>query len=118
MKPNDSHSQIESRQAKPLRFLFVRLFWVALGPAFLLAILASMIQNATGWLSVRDAVYFTVLVSMIGLRRYDFSYGDRTNLSGEVTTEAEVRRYSWVVGLGGVAAWAVANLLGNHILNS
>lgn len=118
MKSNDSHSRIEPSQAKPIRFLFARVFWVALAPALLLAILASMIQNATGWLSVRDAIFFTVLASMIGLRRYDFLHGDRTNLSGEVSTEAEVRRYSWVVGLGGVAAWAVANLLGNHIFNS
>jgi hypothetical protein len=118
MRSNDSQTQMEPRQAKPIRFLFVRVFWVALGPAFLLAVLASIVQSGTGWVTMRAAVYFAVLALMIGLRRYDFLHGDRTNLSGEETTEAEVRRYSWMWGLGGAAAWGVANLLGNHILNS
>lgn len=118
MRPKDTQTQMEPRQAKPIRFLFVRVFWVAIGPPLMLAILASIIQGGTGWLTMLDAAFFVVLTLTIGLRRYDFLHGDRTNLSGEETTEAEVRRYSWMWGLGGAAAWGVANLLGNHILNS
>ena len=75
-----------------------------------------MVQSGTGWLGTRDAVYFAVLALMIGCRRYDFLHGDRRNLSGEDATETEVRRYMWMWGLGGVVAWGIAYLLGNHIL--
>lgn len=118
MKPDQSGAQLQPRAATPLRFLFVRVFWMALGPAVMLGALFSIVNSGTGWLTARDAVYVAALAATVALRWYDFRHGDPTKPTGEPATEADMRWYTVTWVGGGALAWVLANALGNHILGA
>lgn len=96
----------------------VRILWFAVGPVALLLTLAKIAGSDNGWLTVVDAVFWVVVGLMVGFRWLDQRSGVATNAFGEPSTWADFRRYAALLPLVALAAWLVANALGNHILGA
>jgi hypothetical protein len=85
------------------------MFWMMLGPGILALLLFNIAGQGRGWLATSSIAFLGVLVAVILARSLD-----PRNSFGEPSTSADFRRYA-VGALGfGVAAWALANLLGSH----
>lgn len=99
-----------------MRLLFVRVVWVFLGPAAMFVTLCRIVSEAGGWATPLDAIFFALLVLTVAARWVGFRAGDRQTMSDEVATPAHVRRYVWNLSVAATGAWAVGNVLGNHVL--
>lgn len=91
--------------------ILVRLVWMLLGPAILLLLAYSLATSQKGWLAPASIAFLVVLVVVVIAR-----WLDPNTSEGEPTTSAHLRRYTVTTIGTGLAAWAVANLLGNHWL--
>ena len=81
------------------------------GPAALLLLAYSLAGNNNGWFSTQSIAFLIVLVVVIVMR-----WLDPQTSEGEPTTGEHLRRFT-ATALGvGLAAWGIANLLGNHWL--
>lgn len=87
----------------------VRLSWMVFGNLILALCLLGIGQRPGRILSFVDAAYLVTVAALISLRYVDVRYYGGSNSTGEPTTLADWRAYSWqVVGLA-VAAWCLAH---------
>jgi hypothetical protein len=93
-----------------------RLSWMIVGP-FALAIAAVGIsERRDGWFGALDLIYFVVLGGMFLGRWLEFRSSRPLTAAGEPATVADLRRYALVLGMLGLVAWVVANLVGHQAL--
>jgi hypothetical protein len=92
--------------------------WYFVGPAVLVFLLAKIVQTGSGWLTALDVVFFLVLAIMLLARWVDQRSGQGTTGTGEPSTWEQFRRYVLVLPTLALAAWLIANVVGNHLLNS
>jgi hypothetical protein len=85
-----------------------------LGPMLLLLLVIHILEAGTGWMTLADGLYFAVLVIMILGRWVELRSGQAQTATGEAATAAHFYRYAAGVLILGLAAWIVANFLGNH----
>lgn len=97
---------------------FGRLFWMIVGPMFLMVLALNIAQRATGWFTPIDLAYIVVLAGMLLGRWLEFRSGDAMTGSGEPATLADLRRYLATATLAGLGLWVLANLAGNHWVGS
>lgn len=83
------------------------------GPAALLLLAFSLADKKDGWFSSQSIAFLVVLAAVIVTR-----WLDPQTSEGEPTTGAHLRMFTATAVGVGMAAWAVANLLGNHWLTS
>ena len=107
---------MENAQPKPLGVLACRLFWVLLGPVGLFLTAASMTLSSSGWLTGKDLLFGVFLLATILCRWGDFLKGEGTNALGDPVTQKYMLGYTVIALIAGVALWAPANVLGNHLL--
>lgn len=91
-----------------------RVFWMMVGPMALVVLLIGILTKGSGWFTLTDFAFFTVLGGMLLARVIEFRGGNPLTDLGEPATPAHLRRYviaTLVVGLG---VWVLANLIGNH----
>lgn len=102
-------------QAPTLGVVLGRITWMVLGPFAILLCAFAVAEHGEGWFTLRDALLFLFL-ALTFLGRYVESRGadPRTSI-GEPTAPGALGRYGLGLVLAGVALWAVANLLGNHV---
>jgi hypothetical protein len=93
-----------------------RLFWMMLGPFFLVIVAISTAERRDGWFSPADGLYFAVLGGMLLGRWLEFRSGQPLTATGVPATVAHLRRYALVLSVLGVAAWVVANLVRNRAI--
>jgi hypothetical protein len=86
-----------------------RMVWMFIGPATLVLVAYGLATNPKGWLGTSGIVFLVTLLVVIAARSFDPHTSE-----GEPTTSAHLRRYSIITFGIGLAAWAVANMLGNH----
>jgi hypothetical protein len=99
-----------------LLFLVTRLYWTGLGPIFALMLLVGVAQNATGWFTTTDAVYFAA-VGLLGLSRWlEFRMGKAETTAGKTATWNDLTKYLIVVALLALLAWIVAKVIGLYLL--
>jgi hypothetical protein len=96
--------------------LFAHITWFFVGPLALLLILFSIVNAGTGWATVLDVMFFVIVGLMVGCRWYDQRSGQSTLSHGEPSTWADCWKYMLWMPLVAVAAWIVANLIGNHFV--
>ncbi len=94
-----------------------RVFWIMFGPMLLGAgVLLIVLNPGTGWGTRADIMYLATLVLMIVGRSVEH-LGDHPETStGEPSAPADLRRYITFMLIGGLAVWAVANLIANYML--
>lgn len=107
---------MDATPTKPIRALFFRGFWIFFGPFLLLFVAAFIIQSGAGWFTGQDLLFGVLLLAMILCRWSDFRTGESTDSYGEPVTASDLRRYTVLAVVVGAAVWAVANVLGNHLL--
>jgi hypothetical protein len=91
-----------------------RVFWMMVGPFALATLALSIAGQADGWFSPTDLLYFVVLAGMLIGRWTEFRFSLPMTASGEPATADHLRRYVLGLGLLGLVAWVVANLIGNR----
>lgn len=91
-----------------------RLFWMLIGPAILFVLGFGIDLGGGGWFTIKDIVFLATLAGLILGRKAEFRGGDPRTVVGEPATPAHFRRFSVLVLLGGVGAWAVANLVASR----
>lgn len=84
------------------------------GPAILFIIAVFIARDGGGWFTPKDIAFLTVLGCLILGRIVEFSGGDPRTAAGEPATRDHLRRYIIVALAIGLAAWTLANLVGNH----
>lgn len=99
-----------------LSVLIGRVFWILVGPVFLAFSLYYLATAGTGWLTFADLLYFLILGGMLLGRLVEFRSGNPQTTTGEPATPADLRNYVLALVIGGPILWAVANLIGNHVL--
>jgi hypothetical protein len=106
---------MNTSQATSLSVTLGRITWMVLGPFATLLCAFSVAEHGRGWFTVRDALLFLFLAATF-LGRYMESLGGEPRTStGEPAAPGALRRYGLGLAAAGVALWAVANLLGNHV---
>jgi hypothetical protein len=81
------------------------------GPGALLLLAYSLTGNQDGWFSTQSIAFLVVLAVVIVTR-----WLDPQTSEGEPTTGDHLRKFT-ATALGvGLAAWGIANMLGNHWL--
>jgi len=114
---DDKRDPNESGSVTSITVLGTHLFWFAIGPLIMLFILWEISTVGSGWTTVLDAVFFSVVVLMVCCRWLDQRSGQGTTGAGERSTWRDFRRYALTLPMLAVPAWIVANLVGNHILD-
>ena len=84
-----------------------------LGPATLFLLAGTIAQKGNGWFTPASIAFLIVMVVIVVTRQFDPEDAD-----GEPTTPAHLRRFTVGAIGGGLTAWVIANLLGNHWLTS
>ena len=64
-----------------------------------------------------DALFFAVLAVTIGARWIEQRSSHGATTEGKVSTWADFRRYAATLSCFSIAAWIVANVVGNYLLN-
>ena len=107
---------MENAQPKPLGILVCRLFWVLLGPVR--PILDCRVHHDVQYRLAHQQgpVFGVLLLSNDSLSLGRFLKGEGTNALGDPVTQRYMLGYTVIALVAGVAVWAAANVLGNHLL--
>jgi hypothetical protein len=116
----DTHQTMPTNKPKALslRFALARLFWLYAGPMIMLLTSFSIVRAGSGWTTYLDAVFLVVLGLTIFARWYELHSGHGCDGFGNPVTMAVFPKYLGLIVPVAVAAWVIANMLGNHILAS
>jgi len=101
-----------------MRVVVARVTWMMIGPLVLLVLLLSILKAGSGWATGLDAAFLAVVAAMIAGRWYELRSGQAATSDGRPATWDDFRRYVLILLPSAAAAWAVANLIGNHLLNT
>jgi hypothetical protein len=82
----------------------------------LLTATALMILTRPGWRTGADITYLVVLAGMILGRWLEHLGGAPQTSTGEPSTPADLRRYTLLTLVGGLALWLAANLFANYVI--
>ena len=96
--------------------LLCRILWSLLGPMLLMFAAATIVQSGSGWFTADDLLFAVILLGTILCRWADFRYGERTDSYGQPVTVSDLRRYTRIWAMAGVAIWAGANLIGRYLV--
>ncbi len=99
-----------------LLIVFVRVFWMALGPLMLGLLVLAIIRNGKGWFTPADLWFLVILNALILARWAEFRTGHALNSMGQPAKPDDFRRYitgAAAIGLGG---WVIANVIGNYVM--
>ena len=88
-----------------------RLFWMAVGPGILSVILVTIVNRASGWLTLSNLFFFVVLAAMIFARWWEFQGGNAKTGMGDPATPTDLRRYVLFMTFLSLSVWLAANLL-------
>lgn len=95
--------------------LLARIFWTLVGPLLMLLLLYAIVESGRGWLTVWDIIFLAAIPLLVLTRWIEFRSGAATSATGEATSSADFRRYARMAPPLALAAWVLANVLGNHV---
>lgn len=96
--------------------LLTRMYWMGLGPIFLILLLMNVVMTGSGWLTTTDVLYLLGLGSLPLVRRIELRLGIAQTADGQSATDSDLRNYTAFAMLIGLVAWVAANVVGNHVL--
>jgi ABC-type polysaccharide/polyol phosphate export permease len=115
---NDHNLPLDNRAITRLSVAAARVVWFFLGPFSLMLILYGIVTMGSGWATGLDAAFFVIVGLMVYCRWIEQRSGQAITVEGKPATWDDFRRYVKVLLPLAVAAWVVANALGNHILTT
>lgn len=119
-RSNDTEVAVHRPNAAPVvtsfGVLISHVTWFVAGPLALLLTLLGIVNAGTGWATVLDALFFAIVGLMVWCRWRDQRSGQGTTSDGKPSIWADFRRYVLWMPVVAVAAWIVANVIGNHFL--
>lgn len=109
---------MSERPINSFAIFFSRLTWMIFGPVMLFLALSAISRTTENAISVADIVFFGILTAMIACRFYEFRTGQALTASGDPMSRAVVVRYSLVVTILGVVAFAIVKTHALGLLKS
>lgn len=106
----------ENTKGTSLGVACARVFWMMVGPLALAVLAFNVALKGGGWLTAIDVAYLAVLGLVLTARWLEFRTGHGQTATGEPMTAADFRGYIVTTVAVGLAAWVVANFVGNHWL--
>jgi hypothetical protein len=103
-------------QHESVLFLLTRLFWVGIGPIFLVLLVIGIFQDDSPWLTATDVAYFVVLVLLPCVRWLELRLGHAKTAEGAPANSKDLWKYTAGTLAIGLAGWIVAKLVGNYLL--
>lgn len=91
-----------------------RVFWMMVGPTLLAVLVFAIINVGTSWFTPVDIAFLIVLGLMVAVRWAELQAENPRNAAGDPASPGDFRRYAFTILPIGIAAWIVANLIGNH----
>jgi hypothetical protein len=88
-----------------------RFFWMAAGNAILAFLLIFIAQQQGATLSWRDAAYWGIVASLLGVRMVDIRWLDGRTTEGEPATMALWRRWAMLLAAISLVLWVLAHLV-------
>lgn len=105
-----------NQESKSLLTLFVRMYWMILGPMLIFLMAFAVVWVGGGWRTTADFGYLAAVLATMLARWFDFHLGHPETAKGKPATPRDLSRYVIGVGAIGLALWIVANLVGNYVL--
>lgn len=121
LKPRTSPSQ-EPREpgsdalgsAKPVAVktaIIGALLWMVAGPMILFLSSIALVVKAKGFWTVADAFTVIGLAAMFAGRWIEYRSGVAETHDGAPASASDLRRYYFLLGVGGVALWVIASII-------
>jgi hypothetical protein len=108
---NPPHLSKQADPKVPFIGAIARLYWLLLGNAALSLIAIGIAQRGPAHTWITDAVFWTVVASLVLVRYLDIARFGGTTASGEPASAADWYRYAWRLLLVALAVWIVAHAL-------
>jgi hypothetical protein len=106
--PTTADASSKSDQ-QPMQGCFLRLFWMGLGNALLLACTAMIAKQKAWTFSIFDGAYWAVVLLLLAARLVDIRRFHGETTDGKPATMAHLKRYAALLALIACAVWAVAH---------
>ena len=103
--------QYEDHKYDPPAGCFLRIFWMLIGNAILLACAYGIIQHRSSLLSMADALYWATVGSLLAARYIDIRYLYGLTAEGDPATMAHWGRYATVLGVVSTGLWLGAHAI-------
>ena len=101
----------EDHKYDPPAGCFLRIFWMLIGNAILLACAYGIVQHRSSLLSIADALYWTIVGSLLAARYIDIRYLYGLTAEGDPASMAHWRRYARVLGVVSTGLWLVVHAI-------
>ena len=99
----------EDHKYDPPAGCFLRMFWMLIGNAILLACAYSILQHRSSLLSMADALYWAVVGSLLAARYVDIRYLHGLTAEGDPASMDDWRRHAMVLGVVSTGLWLVVH---------
>ena len=101
----------EEHKYDPPAGCFLRIFWMIIGNAILLACAYGIVQHRSSLLSIADALYWAIVGSLLAARYVDIRYLYGLTSEGDPATMDDWRRYAKVLGMVSAGLWLGAHAM-------
>ncbi len=101
----------EDHKYDPPAGCFLRVFWMIIGNAILLACAYGILQHRSSLLSISDAFYWAIVGSLLAARYVDIRYLYGLTSDGDPATMDDWRRYVRVLGVISTVLWLVVHAI-------
>ena len=98
-------------RATPKSTLLGGLLWMVFGPMMLFLSTIALVIKAEGFFTRADIYYLVGVGSMIVGRWLEFYGGGAETGDGKPASARDPRRYSLLLGAGGLALWLIASMI-------
>ncbi len=99
----------EDHKYDPPAGCFLRVFWMIIGNAILLACAYGILQHRSSLLSKADALYWAIVGSLLAARYVDIQYLYGSTTDGDPATIAHWRRYAVFLVLVATGLWLLVH---------
>ena len=93
---------------------FARIVWFLFGPMALLVLALMIAEKRGGWLGLSSIAFLVILVVTVVTRWVDLRGGNSLTAEGKPATVADVRRFTAISLIVGMAVWCAANVIGQR----
>ena len=101
----------EDHRYDPPAGCFLRIFWMIIGNAILLACAYGIVQHRSSLLSIADAFYWAIVGSLLAARYVDIRYLYGLTSEGDPASLDDWRRYAVILVFVATGLWLVVHAM-------